>query len=500
MDWKNRIDNIVDRVKFQLHARGIDSLEQLKQFIVQFDHDNSGYFDYAEFNKLLSKMGIFLTSQELTVVFREFDINQDGRINLAEFIQKIRSSISDRRIEIVKEAWNFLDIERRGRLAIADLERIYKAESHPRVRTRAKTAQQIRDEFSSGIRSRSRDGVTVTQNEFLEYHMDVNASLPPEKEAYFIDLVAGTWGLSSSAGYVTPDRLLFLENLLYEKIRQRTVGNDDEGKTVKKAFKYFDLEDKGVVTLPQFEAALINFGCVFTKAEVIALFGKFDRDGTGRLVFDEFASVFALRGSGNNPNVNPVFQATRSPPTDVLGRILGELLKRGDYGVRGISKLFKRADKNRNGKLDRTEFAWVLRENGHQLTKAEQDKLFRYFDKNADDQVTYNEFLRAIRGELNQPRREVVRRAFAKLDTAGKGRITLEDVRQVYDASKHREVISGRKRPDDILREFLGQWDTKDRDGIVTIDEFEDFYADISATIDNDDHFIQLIRNAWRLE
>ena len=42
-------------------------------------------------------------------------------------------------------------------------------------------------------------------------------------------------------------------------------------------------------------------------------------------------------------------------------------------------------------------------------------------------------------------------------------------------------------------------WETHKRDGIVTIEEFEDYYKDLSASIDNDDYFELMIRNAWHL-
>jgi Ca2+-binding EF-hand superfamily protein len=37
------------------------------------------------------------------------------------------------------------------------------------------------------------------------------------------------------------------------------------------------------------------------------LFKKHDKSGDGKLDYEEFSALFALKGSGNNPNVNPVF-------------------------------------------------------------------------------------------------------------------------------------------------------------------------------------------------
>ncbi len=42
-------------------------------------------------------------------------------------------------------------------------------------------------------------------------------------------------------------------------------------------------------------------------------------------------------------------------------------------------------------------------------------------------------------------------------------------------------------------------WETHKKDGIVTIEEFEDYYKDISASIDNDDYFELMMWNAWHI-
>merc|ERR1711916_350587 len=48
-------------------------------------------------------------------------------------------------------------------------------------------------------------------------------------------------------------------------------------------------------------------------------------------------------------------------------------------------------------------------------------------------------------------------------------------------------------------RDFMKQWDRFDSDGLVTYEEFEDYYKEISASIDGDDYFELMIRNAWRI-
>lgn len=104
-----------------------------------------------------------------------------------------------------------------------------------------------------------------------------------------------------------------------------------------------------------------------------------------------------------------------------------------------------------------------------------------------------------MQGELNERRTQLVLLAFKMLDTDGNNVIELNDLRGKYTAGEHPDVLSGRKTTDDVLREFLDTFDGGEKDGKVHPNEFLRYYANISASIDDDDYFELMIRNAWHI-
>ena len=56
---------------------------------------------------------------------------------------------------------------------------------------------------------------------------------------------------------------------------------------------------------------------------------------------------------------------------------------------------------------------------------------------------------------MNSFRKSITKKAFDKLDRDGSGLIEVDDIRGVYNAKNHPEVMAGRKTEDEILAEFL---------------------------------------------
>ena len=90
--------------------------------------------------------------------------------------------------------------------------------------------------------------------------------------------------------------------------------------------------------------------------------------------------------------------------------------------------------------------------------------------------------------------------AFEKMDKDGNGLLEPSDIVDTFDASQHPEVLSGHWTEERVFREFLDNFDVGgEKDGVVTPQEWENYYANVSSSIDNDDYFELMIRNAWRL-
>ena len=126
--------------------------------------------------------------------------------------------------------------------------------------------------------------------------------------------------------------------------------------------------------------------------------------------------------------------------------------------------------------LGREDFKWGLYDYGVHLTDEEFDMVLGFFDRNGDGSIDFTEFLVTLRGELSERRLSFIHEAFRRLDKDGSGVVTLSDLVSTYNTKFHPEVIAGKKTHEQVVTEFMSQWDTKDKDGIITFDEFVEYY------------------------
>jgi len=95
----------------------------------------------------------------------------------------------------------------------------------------------------------------------------------------------------------------------------------------------------------------------------------------------------------------------------------------------------------------------------------------------------------------------MVDKAFAMLDKDGSGVINLEDIAGIYDVSMNPEFLEGRKTRDEILTDFLSNFEGAkgNADGRVTKNEFVDYYTDLSMSTPSDEYFVRMMESTWQV-
>lgn len=77
MDWINKYNMIVEKMKNQMFAKGIDSLDKVFVSINKFDPNNNNYIHVNDFANFLASLGIFLKTQVsnlFSLAFTVFEI------------------------------------------------------------------------------------------------------------------------------------------------------------------------------------------------------------------------------------------------------------------------------------------------------------------------------------------------------------------------------------------------------------------------------------------
>lgn len=94
----------------------------------------------------------------------------------------------------------------------------------------------------------------------------------------------------------------------------------------------------------------------------------------------------------------------------------------------------------------------------------------------------------------------MVAKAFAIIERDGSGSITIEDIVRIYDVSLNPEFLDYRKTKEEILNDFLSNFEGArgNRDGVVTKQEFFDYYTDLSACMPSEEYFVRMLESVWQ--
>ena len=474
-------DPTLENLKKQLEARGAKGLVGLQRKFKLMDDDGSGQLSRSEFKKGMKELALLLTNSELDKLFQRFDSDKSGTISFDELLVQVRGELNDRRYELVQEAFQLLDSDGSGVVDADEIAAKYDASKHPDVQTGKKSEKDVLIEFLQTFDVGGDFDGKVTFNEFVNYYTNIGSSIGSDN--YFELMIRNAWHMSGGEGEAANSsnlRVLITQADGTQKVVE--VKNDLGIKNKNDPDFQRDLEDR----LRQQGLRNFHIAKYMTKADL--------SDSKGNMEYDK-STVENLKAASEKAK-----EVARVAAMGAIEKLRKQLIARGATGFCGLQRKFRIMDDDGSKSLDKEEFKKALREMAIQLTNSEFEIMFDIFDRDKSGTISFDELLVEIRGPLSEKRKKLVHMAFDILDSDRNGAIDGEEIASKYDASKHPDVVAGNKQPKEILLEFLHTFDVGGEvDGKVTRAEFENYYSNISASIDDDEYFELMIRNAWHI-
>ena len=450
---QDEIKEILNIIRNKLAARGVRGITSIARNFRIADDDNSQSLDYNEFRKAAKDFRFGLNDDQIKNAFVAFDRSNNGTIDYDEFIRTIRGDMNEFRKKIVEQIFNILDVNQSGFIDLEDIKSKYNARYHPDVKNGKRTEDEVLLEFLETFENTynylcgtENDG-KVTIEEFMEYYENVSMSI--DDDNYFETLMNNAW-----------------------RIGDHTTGNNEK--------KGWSNKNEGSEAKGNNESSL--------------------RDNYKSKFGDKRPGEFKNKNDNNKLNNNDNNNGNLT-----IVKFREAIKKKGGRGIIGLARTFKIFDDNNNKSLDFNEFQKAVKDYAVDLSKNEIKELFDLFDRDGTGSIDYDEFLHQIRGEMNEKRKNIVLQAFDKLDLDKSGIVELNEIKSLYNVKNNKEVLSGKKTEEDIYGEFIETFETHHnikkgvRDKRVSREEFLEYYNNISMSIDDDDYFIEMIKNAWKL-
>ena len=457
---------VMDKFREKILARGGKGILGLARQFKIFDDNHSMTLDLPELTKAIRDFRVDLSPNEIKVLFNLIDTDQSGEVSYDEFLREIRGDMNSARRKYVDQAFSKLDLDKSGVVEFEEIKGLYNCKKHPDVLSGKKTEDEVYMDFMetfqmhSALKGKGTKDNEITRQEFQEYYENISASI--DRDDYFALMMTNAWKLGERPSYE-------------ERSAWRNEDKETQMKKWDGAFAYNKRAKDTSISVSQ-------------KAPWGTSEGKTNYN------------------TSNNPN-----QKTLKIGKGGSGNMMKfreAVARRGVRGIMSLRRSFMIADDNNNKQIDINEFTKLIHDYRIPVESNEVKALFGEFDLDKSGEISYDEFLRGVCGEMNDFRMALAKRAFTVMDKDKSGEIDINDLRGVYNAKFHPDVKAGKKTEDEVLAEFLDTFeyhfnllnDNKSKDRTITMEEWIEYYNNISMSIDNDKYFELMMNNAWNLD
>ena len=191
---------------------------------------------------------------------------------------------------------------------------------------------------------------------------------------------------------------------------------------------------------------------------------------------------------------------------NAIDKLRNYLLQLGSKGIFNIEKMFTMYDPTHKGKIDFQSLESIFQHYKLPLSSKELKSIFDKLDYNSQRKINYDDLVKILVGKMTDERLNLVKNIFAYIKPNNNGSIHFSEIRQKFNPSKHPQAYSGSNSKDEIYNEFIDNLDIYKKYSLIdksssltliTLQDFINFYTQISFGINDDSYFNKLISGVW---
>ncbi|XP_023698682.1 centrin-3 isoform X4 [Paramormyrops kingsleyae] len=152
------------------------------------------------------------------------------------------------------------------------------------------------------------------------------------------------------------------------KRKKRRELTEEQKQEIKEAFELFDTDKDKEIDYHELKVAMRALGFDVKKSDVLKILKDYDREGSGKITFDDFNEVVAEK------------MLERDPQEEIL-------------------KAFKLFDDDDSGKISLRNLRRVARELGENISDEELRAMIDEFDTDGDGEINQEEFISIMTGD-----------------------------------------------------------------------------------------------------
>ena len=202
----------------------------------------------------------------------------------------------------------------------------------------------------------------------------------------------------------------------------------------------------------------------------------------------------------NNPNMLNIKEdneISMNIPPKISGETIDKILRgcalKGWVGLRQLKCYLRNISAHKSDIMNKNDFKYFMAQQAILLNDEDINSIFAVYDVSKNDHINYIQFLNSI-NSVNDSRKAQIESFKEQVKVPGQNYILFSYLVSLIDMNYHPEAIRFLKTVPDLEYEYKINWDNLKEDNRIKENNFRQFFYDISACVERDDDFNQILK------